>query len=108
MAELEPGHPDGLHTLLANWLRQANEPTGELLPMGIPPTEWAVRQFINAWRKPVRSSIDSLEASLREALRALDSGDLPTARHHVECARQTLGDDLRDDLGIYEWHREHD
>ena len=108
MAELEPGHPDELQSLLTNWLNQANEPTGVLLPQGIAPTEWAVRQFINSWRKPIRSSIDSLEASLQEALSALDRGDVATTRHHVECARQTLGEDLRDELGLYEWNRESD
>jgi hypothetical protein len=50
MAELEPGNPDELCQMLVNWLNQANDSSGTLLPVGISPTEWAVRQFIKAWR----------------------------------------------------------
>jgi hypothetical protein len=106
MAELEPGHPDELRTLLTNWLNQANDPMGTLLPPGITPTEWAVRQFINSWRKSVRSSIDSIENSLQEAHKALNSCNVASAKYHVESATQTLNESLRDDLGLYEWNRE--
>src|SRR5262245_8523239 len=106
MAELEPGHPDELLKLLTNWLKQANEPDGKLLPEGIAATEWAVRQFIRSWRKPVRDSIDSIESLLHEAIEAIDRGDAAAAKGNIDAARQTLGEDLRDELGLYEWNRE--
>lgn len=108
MAELEPGHPDELLMLLNNWLNQANAETGTLLPHGISPQEWAVRQFIKSWRKPVRSSLDAIEASIDDALKALESIDVKSAKQHLEIARQTIGESLRDDLGLYDWNKESD
>ncbi len=105
MAELEPGHPDELCELLTNWLKHANEPFGTL-PPGMTPTEWAVRSFINSWRKPVRAAIDSLEESLNKALIAIRSGATEAAIFEIECSLQSLGEDLRDELGIYVWNRE--
>ena len=105
MAELEPGHPDELLERLTNWLNQANDPIGSL-PPDVTPTEWAVRNFIDTWRKPVRAGLDSIEASLNKALAALKSGDVKTAEFEIECSLQTLGEDVRDELGLYEWNRE--
>ena len=105
MAELEPGHPDALQEMLTNWLNQANDPIGSL-PPGVTHTAWAVRNFIESWRKPVRSGLDSIEESLHKALEALKTGDTAAAAFEIECARQTLGEDVRDELGLYEWNRE--
>src|SRR5262249_10499825 len=105
MAELEPGQPDELKVLLTNWLKQANDPIG-CLPEGSTPVEWAVRNFVDCWRKPVRASIDALETSLKTALEAIENGDIVKARFEIESSLQTLGEDLRDDLGLYEWNRE--
>jgi hypothetical protein len=105
MAELEPGHPDELQVMLTNWVNQANDPIGSL-PPGVTPTEWAVRNFIESWRKPVRNSLDSIEESLHKALAALKVGDIAAAAFEIESARQTLGEDLRDELGLYDWNRE--
>ncbi len=105
MAELEPGHPDELREMLTNWLNQANDPIGSL-PAGVTPTEWAVRNFIDSWQKPVRDGLDSIEESINKALAALRSGDTPAATFELECARQTLGEDVRSELGLYEWNRE--
>lgn len=105
MAELEPGHPDELRELLTNWLNQANDPIGTL-PAGISPTEWAVRNFIDVWRRPVRDSLDSIEESLIKALAAIRAGDPSTATFEIECSLQTLAEDVRDNLGLYEWNRE--
>jgi hypothetical protein len=105
MAALEPGHPDELRVVLTNWLKQASDPIGSL-PVGITPVEWAVRNFIDGWRKPVRASIDALETSLKTALEAMEKGDMAKARFEIECSLQTLGEDLRDELGLYEWNRE--
>jgi hypothetical protein len=105
MAELEPGHPDELREMLTNWLNQANDPIGSL-PPGVMPTEWAVRNFIDAWRKPVRGSIDVIEEGLNKALEALRAGDSAAAIFEIECSLQTLREDVRDELGLYEWNRE--
>lgn len=78
MAELEPRHPDELLERLTNWLKQANDPIGSL-PPNVTPTEWAVRNFIGTWRKPVRSGLDSIEESLKKALEALKAGDKDAA-----------------------------
>lgn len=107
MSELDPGHPDELRTLLANWLARARDPIGSL-PEGVTPEEWAAKQFINAWCKPVRESIDSIEESMRAALAALAAGDTKAAGFEISCSLQTLGEDLRDELGIYTWNRESD
>lgn len=105
MAELEPGHPDELLERLTNWLDQANDPVGSL-PPNVTPTEWAVRNFIDTWRKPVRAGLDSIEESLNKALAALKAGDTDAAVFEIECSLQTLGEDVRDELGLYEWNRE--
>jgi hypothetical protein len=105
MAELEPGHPDELLEQLTNWLNQANDPIGSL-PPNVTPTEWAVRNFIDTWRKPVRAGLDSIEESLSKALAALKAGDVKAAAFEIECSLQTLGEDVRDEFGLYEWNRE--
>lgn len=105
MAELEPGHPDELCQMLTNWLKLAHDPIGSL-PEGVSPIEWAVRNFIDSWRKPVRASIDSIEESLKTALEALMAGNASTAQLEIECSLSTLAEDLRDDLGLYDWNRE--
>jgi hypothetical protein len=105
MAELEPGHPDELCERLVNWLMQAASGIGSH-PADVTPTEWAVRNFIDAWRKPVRAGIDSVESSLQRALVSLRRGDPTTAAVEIEHAMQTLAEDVRDELGLYEWNRE--
>ena len=105
MAELEPGHPDELLERLINWLNQANDPIGSL-PPNVTPTEWAVRNFIHTWRKPVREGLDSIEESLNKAPAALKSGDVTAAVFEIECSLQSLREDVRDELGLYEWNRE--
>jgi hypothetical protein len=105
MAELEPGHPDELLERLTNWLNEANNPTGSL-PPNLTPTEWAVRNFIDTWRLPVRAGLDSVEESLKRALAALKTGNTDAAVSEIECSLQTLGEDVRDELGLYDWNRE--
>ena len=105
MAELEPGHPDELVERLTNWLKQANDPIGSLPPT-VTPTEWAVRNFIDTWRNPVRAALDSIDESLKKALDALKAGNTDAAVFEIECSLQTLGEDLRDDLGLYDWNRQ--
>lgn len=100
MAELDPGHPDELRKLLTSWLNQANDPIGNL-PPGVAPVEWAVQQFVESWRRPVRGGIDSIEASLKKALDALRAGK---ADDEIECSLQTLAEDVRDELGLSEWN----
>ena len=106
MAEMEPGHPDELVSVLADWLRQAQSPIGSL-PEGHDPIAWCVRQFIGYWRRPARNAIDSIEASLERALDLCNS--IPGAeaiRDVIDEARQVLQEDLRDHLGLYDWNRE--
>src|SRR5215211_4269726 len=100
MAELEPGHPDELVRNLRNWLREAESPLGSL-PHGIDPVEWAIRQFIASWKKPVRISIESIEECLKSALQSLANGEHVAAQNAIETARQLIGESLRDDLGLY-------
>lgn len=102
MSELEPGHPDELVRKLRNWLREAHDPIGSL-PAGTDPVEWAVRQFIASWAKPVRSSIQVLEECLQASVEALEAGDMAGARREIEAAQQLLGESLRDELGLYSW-----
>lgn len=105
MAEFEPGHPDELVERLTNWLNQVNEPVGSL-PPGVTPAEWAVRNFIDMWHKPIRDGLDAIEASLNQALTALASGDAQAATFEIQCSLQTLAEDVRNELGLYDWNRE--
>lgn len=105
MAELESGHHDELKEMLANWLRQASDPIGSL-PEGTDSTEWAVRNFIDAWRRPVRDGVDSVEQSIKTALKALETGDVDTAKFELGCENQALAEDVRDNLGLYDWNHE--
>jgi hypothetical protein len=106
MAELEPGHPDELLRTLRNWLNQAQSPLGSF-PSGTDPLDWVVRQFIDGWREPARDAIDSIEQSLNEAMALCDSGAAPSAiKAQIDIARQTLQEDLRDHLGLYDWNKD--
>src|SRR5262245_60973078 len=106
MAELEPGHPDELVKILHNWLREASSPIGSL-PAGTDPVEWAVRRFIDYWKRPIRNAIDSIEASLSRAEELCDaSAPHAQIKDEIEGARQTLDEDLRDHLELYEWNKE--
>jgi hypothetical protein len=107
MAELDPGHPDELIKLLTNWLRESQSPVGSLLPVGIDPAEWAVRQFINSWKQTARRAIESIEESLSKAEALCTSGgSREEIVAEVENARSTLQEDLRDHLGLYDWNKE--
>jgi hypothetical protein len=107
MAEMDSGHPDELVQVLRNWLRQSESPTGTLLPEGIDPLEWAIRQFINYWKRPARQSIESIEQNLKRAS-ALCNSKSPQNEINFEIlvALSTLQEDLRDHLGLYEWNKE--
>jgi hypothetical protein len=106
MAELEPGHPDELVQALRNWLREANSPIGGL-PEGMDAVEWAVRRFIDYWKAPARSAIEGVAESLYRAMALCDSGaPLPEIKNEIDLARQTLQEDLRDHLGLYDWNKE--
>ncbi len=107
MAEMDPGHPDELRELLGNWIAQANDPIGTL-PLGTTAVELAVKNFIDCWRKPVRSAIDAVEEALDNAKKAVQSGGTEQAMTEIEIALQGIGDSLRNELGIYEWNREAD
>lgn len=105
MAELEPGHPDELVQTFRNWLREGESPIGTL-PEGMDAIEWAVRRFINSWQTPARNAIDSVEESLNRVMLLCDSGaSLPEIKDEFDLARQTLQEDLRDHLGLYDWNR---
>lgn len=107
MAELEPGHPDELIEVLTNWLRESQSNCGSLYPPGTDPVEWVARRFIAYWRSPARAAIDSIELSLQHAMDLCDS--VPGAeaiKDEIDGIRQTLQEDLRDHLGIYDWNRE--
>ena len=60
----------------------------------------------HARRRPVRGGLDAVEESLGKALAALKAGDTAVAACEIERARQTLGEDIRDALGLYDWNRE--
>jgi hypothetical protein len=106
MAELEPGHPDELVKTLRNWLREANSPIGSL-PEGTDAVEWAVRRFIDYWKTPARRAIEGVEESLDRAMALCDSGaPLSEIKSEIDLARQILQEDLRDDLGLYDWNKE--
>jgi hypothetical protein len=105
MTEFEAGHPDELATTLRNWLDQANSPIGSL-PEGMDPIDWAVRRFIDSWKRPIRSAIESLEESLRDVMAACERGDTMAAMLEIDSARQTIGEGLRGELGLYEWNKE--
>jgi hypothetical protein len=106
MAEMEPGHPDELVQILRNWLREANSSLGTL-PEGMDAVEWAVRRFIDYWKTPARSAIESIEESLYRAMGLCDSGaPISEIEDEIDLARQTLQEDLRDHLGLYDWNKE--
>ena len=106
MVEPEPGHPDELVQALRNWLREANSPIGAL-PEGMDAVEWAVRRFIDHWKTPARRAIEGVEESLYRAMALCDAGAaLPEIKSEIDLARQTLQEDLRDHLGLYDWNKE--
>lgn len=106
MAELEPGHPDELVKVLRNWLREAHSPLGTL-PDGMDVVEWAVRRFIDYWKTPACNAIEGIEESLYRAMELCDSGaPLSEIKSEIDLARQTLQEDLRDHLGLYDWNKE--
>ena len=106
MAELEPGHPDELVQILRNWLREAESPIGTL-PGGMDAAEWAVRRFIATWKSPARNAVESVEESLNRAMSLCDSGSpLAEIKNEIDLARQTLQEDLRGHLGLYDWNKE--
>jgi hypothetical protein len=106
MAEMEPGHPDQLAIRLRNWLREANSPIGTL-PEGMDAAEWAVRRFIDTWKNSARAAIESVEESLLQAMALCDSGAPQSAvKVEIDMARQTLQEDLRGHLGLYDWNKE--
>jgi hypothetical protein len=105
MPEMESGHPDELTKRLHNWLKLAHDPLGSL-PAGVDPVEWAVRNFIRNWKGPVRSALDNIEGYLRDAARALQAGNSTEAEDQIDLARQCLQEDLRNELGLYDWNRE--
>jgi hypothetical protein len=47
-----------------------------------------------------------MDESLKKALDALKAGNTDAAVLEIECSLQTLGEDLRDELGRYDWNRE--
>ena len=101
----EPGNPTDLQQALHNWLQQAHSPYGTLLPVGIDPNRWVVKQFINYWEKPARGAIRSLEKSLSRVRALCDTGGDPQAiRDEIDLAFQIIGEDLRQALGLYEWN----
>jgi hypothetical protein len=106
MTELEPGHPDELAQTLRNWLNDANSPMGTL-PEGMDPVEWAVRRFIDIWKADSRNAIDGVEQFLSRAIALCDSqSSLDEIKSQLELARETLQEDLRDHLGLYDWNNE--
>ena len=106
MSELEPGHPDELVQNLRNWLREANSPMGAL-PEGVDPVEWAVRRFIDIWKADARNAIEGVEWNLVRAIALCDSqSPLDEIKRQIELARETLQEDLRDHLGLYDWNNE--
>jgi hypothetical protein len=105
MAGFEAGHPDELVQALHNWLREANSPIGSL-PEGMDAVEWAVRRFIDYWKTPARSAIEGVQESLYRAMALCDSGaPLPEIKKEIDLAWQTLQEDLRDHLGLYDWNK---
>jgi len=107
MAEHEPGHPDELQQQLANWLAEATSPIGAL-PEGMTAAEWAARNFIDSWRKPLRLGIDSIENQIAQAITAIRGNQSDLAVRILDGVRQEIAETLRDELGIYEWNREED
>jgi hypothetical protein len=105
MAELEPGHPDEMIRNLSNWLRAAQDPIGSL-PVGTDPIEWAVRRFIDNWKTDARRAIEGVEESLNLAMALCDSqASFDEIKGTIDLARQTLQEDLREHLGLYDWNK---
>jgi hypothetical protein len=47
-----------------------------------------------------------VEAAIASAISAIQKGDIKTATFELECAQQELAEDVRDELGLYDWNRE--
>jgi hypothetical protein len=66
-----------------------------------------VRQFIDTWKTRARNAIEGVEESLDRAMALCDSGSpLDEIKSEIDLARQTLQEDLRDHLGLYDWNKE--
>jgi len=105
LAEMEAGHPDELTATLRALLKEASDPVGSL-PAGIDPTEWAVRRFIEVWKGPARSAIKEIEGRLRTAAELCGTGKAADAVLEIDLARQILGEDLREHLGLHDLHED--
>jgi hypothetical protein len=100
----EPGHPEDLKQALQNWLREAQSNEGAL-PEGTDPIDWAIQRFIAYWEKPTRQAIRSLEETLSRARELCDANAPPQEiRNEIDYAFQIIGEDLRVELGLYEWN----
>lgn len=101
----EPGHPEELKQVLRNWLAQAQSPIGSL-PAGTDPVDWAIRQFIIYWEKPVRAGLENLEESLNRA-RKLCTSQSPHSEisAEIDYAFQIIEEDLRCELGMSIWNK---
>jgi hypothetical protein len=63
--------------------------------------------LIDYCKTPARSAIDGVEESLNRAMGLCDSGaPFTEIKNEIDLARQTLQEDLRDHLGLYDWNRE--
>ena len=65
-----------------------------------------MRNFIDTWRSPVLGGLRLDRRITEEGAQALKAGDKDAAVFEIECSLQTLGEDVRDELGLYEWNRE--
>lgn len=63
-----------------------------------------MRRFINTWKTRARRA---LEESLNQAMALCDSqASFEEIKREIDTARQTLQEDLRDHLGLYDWNKE--
>src|SRR5687767_14104387 len=101
----ERGNRDELMQVLRNWLDQAQSPIGSL-PEGTDPVDWTIGQFIDYWEKPVRRGLENLEASLNRVRELCDSqAQHSEIRSEIDYAFQIIGEDLRCELGIFDWNK---
>jgi len=89
---------------LANWIREAQSPTGRLAE-GAGPAEWAAERFVAWWRKEVEELLDEGDgavARLRDGVTGVLNWEEHGEALHELIHVQDAFADLRDALGFNE------
>jgi hypothetical protein len=91
-----------IEAVLANWIRQALSPPGQL-PEGTDAAEWIACRFAEWWRERAEYALGDAEmasSAIRDELTRLDGWESFGEAMHEQCHLQDALGDLRTSLGL--------